>query len=73
MESLAGTTWGKLTDALDLSSGTVAEGVAARHAPAARLEAARKLISNHEAVCNDLVRPDGPPTTQPGLEPCRGN
>ena len=67
VDSLAGTTWGKLTDALNDATDAAADGAAAQHGPSARREAARKLISNHQAVCNDLTRDDGPPTTQSSL------
>jgi len=46
---------------------TVADGVAAEHAPQARVEAARKMYRNHEVLLKDLTRADGPPVSQPGL------
>ena len=35
-------------------------------------EAAYKLISNHTKVINDVVRPDGPPPSQPRSRALRG-
>jgi len=61
--------WSVLKDHLLLSGSieTVASGVAAEHAGAARTEACRKLVMNHERVLHDLTRADGPPLTQKGL------
>lgn len=44
-----------------------ADGAAAEHASAARHEAARKLVYNHEAVLRDITRRGGPPVSQPEL------
>ena len=49
------------------SDDTGAGSVAKRHNYEARKEGAYKLISNHTKVINDVVRPDGPPPSQPRL------
>jgi len=61
--------WSVLKDHLLLSGSieTVASGAAAEHASAARTEACRKLVMNHERVLHDITRTDGPPHTQKGL------
>merc|ERR1712050_84357 len=40
-----------------LAGGSAATGVAAKHEQTARLEAARKLITNRQAVLNDICNP----------------
>lgn len=61
--------WSVLKDHLLLSGSveTIASGAAAEHASAARTEACRKLVMNHERVLHDITRADGPPLTQKGL------
>ena len=63
-------TWGKIIDAMDSrdAADTVADGAAAKHAPLDRVEAARKMVSNHEVLLKDLTRADGPPVSQPALQ-----
>ena len=61
--------WEALDGLLTRSGGTGAGGAAAEHAPAAREEAARKLISNHQRVLLDLTNAstlniEGKPLTQ---------
>ena len=62
-------TWGNLNDHLDSlePAESVADGAAAKHPALARIEAARKVVGNHEALLKDLTRADGPPSTQPAL------
>ena len=56
IDSLATSTWGKLTDGLDAATDGVPDGAAAEHAPSSRREAAAKLIGNHQAVCGCHAR-----------------
>jgi hypothetical protein len=49
------------------SDDTGAGSVSKQHNYEARKEGAYKLISNHTKVINDVVRPDGPPPSQPRL------
>ena len=58
--------WEELRRLLDGATGpTEADGAAAVHSHSAREEAARKLITNHEAVVRDVTNPS--PKTQPQL------
>jgi len=57
--------WAKLHDCVKRGVGHDADGAAAKHSPSAREEAAKKLISNHEAVLRDIT--DLMPRTQPEL------
>ena len=58
-------TWSEFNSMLG-ETDTVADGAVAQHEPLARLEAARKLITNHHAVLNDITRSDAPaPVSQP--------
>jgi len=58
--------WEGLRRLLDGATGpTEADGAAAVHSHSAREEAARKLITNHEAVVRDVTNPS--PKTQPQL------
>ena len=67
------TTWGLTREEVERRPMTpreeryYADGVAAEHAPQARVEAARKMYRNHEVLLKDLTRADGPPVSQPGL------
>ena len=64
----ASSRWEALQGMLDGPFGAAADeadGVAASHTPAAREEAARKLIANHEMVVRDVTNPN--PETQPQL------
>ena len=69
-KSLEAGSWSHLTDVLGDhdAADTVADGAAKKHSALVRIEAARKMIGNHDVVLADLTRPDGPPKTQPGLK-----
>eukprot|EP00966_Prymnesium_polylepis_P250188 5784063-Prymnesium_polylepis.1 len=49
--------WGVLNEVLSAGGHSEAEGAASSHSAAAREEAARKLISNHESVLKDVANP----------------
>mgnify|MGYP004180243479 CR=1 FL=1 len=57
--------WEGLRKLLDGATGTEADGAAAVHSHGAREEAARKMITNHEALVRDVTNPS--PKTQPQL------
>ena len=62
--------WARLDRMQSLASTTtnLVEGAAADHRHEPRLQAARKLIGNHDRVLLDITRPDGPPASQPQLK-----
>ena len=62
MQGSAVTSWAPIQQLMmNPQGGEQAEGVAAQHAPAAREEAAKKLIANHVAVLRDVTN-DSPLT-----------